>query len=295
MNADTWRAVTDLAATQHGLLSTAQLSKLGASPSAIAHARRTGRLVTVRRGVFEVSGTPPSVWRPLCAALLTVDGLASHRAAAGLHRLPGVLPGAVELTVFGLTAPRLEGVVTHRAYALVADDLAHAEGLPVTSPARTLIDMASRGDVDTSLLTRMVDDCAVRRLCSAEDVDACLVRADARRGTRRLRRLIEERVRTDSHLTQVWLRRLVRAGLRPPEVGYQLAIDRSVLVLDFAWPRHRIGVEVDGWRPHSPRGAFDRDRLRDLAAVRARWTMLRVTSRTPPAQLFTTLRSLMTQ
>lgn len=187
-------------------------------------------------------------------------------------------------------------MATHRASVLYLDDVGTRDDFAVTTPARTLIDLASRRDIDTVLLRQMVDDCAVRRLCTPEDIAASLDRCGThRRGSVRLRRLIEERVRTDSHLEQAWLRRLVRAGLRPPEVGYQLVVDGSVLVVDFAWPAHRVAVEVDGWRPHSSRGAFDRDRLRDLAAVRTGWTVLRVTSKTPPNHLFTTLRQLISQ
>jgi very-short-patch-repair endonuclease len=179
---------------------------------------------------------------------------------------------------------------------LYVDDVTVVDGLHVTTAARTLVDLAAYRDIDTSLLRRMLDECAVRRLCLPDDVAASLERCGThRRGSVRLRMLVAERVQADSHLEQVWLRRLVRAGLRPPEVGFQLVIDGSVLVLDFAWPEHRVAIEVDGWRPHATRQAFDHDRLRDLAAVRAGWTVLRVTSRTPPAQLFATIQQLISQ
>lgn len=290
-----WAKVAALAATQHGLVTARQLHELGLTPSAIKHAQAAGRLCAVRRGVFAVDGLPASPWQPLRAAILAVDGVASHKAAAALHRFPGVQPGAVELTVFGAVAPRLHGARTHRGYVLYADDVVVVEGMPVTSAARTLLDLAGRTDVSTGLLRRMVDDCAIRRLCTADDVLTCIERADARRGRRRLRSLLDARVEADSHLEARWLRRLRRAGFPSPIVGYQLVVGRRVLVLDIAWPEHRVGIEVDGWAPHGTRTAFDRDRLRDLATVRAGWTILRVTARTPPTELFDTLRSLMTQ
>ena len=217
------------------------------------------------------------------------------RAAAGLHGFPGVQAGAVEVTVFDSTTPRLRGVKAHRAAIVVADDITTVTGLAVTSPARTLVDLAGCSDIATSLLARMLDDCAIRRLCRPDDVAECLDRCQARRGRRRLLALLDQRMRADSHHEARWLRRLQRAGLCPPAVGYQLVVDDRVMVLDFAWPEHRVGIEVDGWQPHATRSAFDRDRLRDLAAARAGWTILRVTSHTPPAELFATIRPLVSQ
>jgi very-short-patch-repair endonuclease len=283
----------ELAATQHGLVTVAQLRSFGITRRGISHRVATGRLAPVRRGVYAAVGLPADVWRPLAAALLTVDAVASHRAAAGLHRFPGIRPGAVEIMVFGTSPPRLAGVVAHRAHVVHPDEVVKVGVLPATSPARTLVDVA--GQVQTGLLEKMLDDCAMRRLCSPDDVAECLDRSDVRRGVRRLRPLLAARVQADSHLEQTWLRRLARAGLRPPEVGYHLVVGDRVLVLDFAWPVDRVGLEVDGWRPHATRRAFDGDRLRDLVAIHAGWTVLRITSRTPPRQLFATLRSLISQ
>ena len=281
-----WPELAALAERQHGLLTTAQVGSRNAVHWAVA----SGRLAVVRRGIYAVAGSPPSRWRDLAAALLAVDGVASHRAAAGLHRLAGIAPGAVEVTVFDMRTPRLVGVTAHRASVLYADDLTVVQGLPVTSAARTVVDLAPL--VGPIMLQRLLDDCIVRRLCTADEVAECLDRSEARRGRRRLVPLLDARVRSESRLEQLWLRRLQRAGLAPPEVGFQLVVDKQVLVLDFAWPTRRVGIEVDGWRPHATRHAFDRDRARDLAAVRVGWTILRVTSRTPPSRLFATLRPL---
>ncbi|HVF74795.1 MAG TPA: type IV toxin-antitoxin system AbiEi family antitoxin domain-containing protein [Acidimicrobiales bacterium] len=281
-----WPEVTALAERQHGLVTTAQVG----SRNAVQWAISSGRLVVVRRGIYAVAGAPPSPWRDLAAALLSVDGVASHRSAAALHRLAGIAPGAVEVTVFNMRTPRLLGVTAHRASVLYADDVTTVHDLASTSVARTVVDLAA--SVEPVALQRMLDDGIVRRLCTADDVARCLDRSEARRGRRRLVPLLDARLRSDSHLEQVWLRRLQRAGLAPAKTGFQLVIEGRVLLLDFAWPAEKVGIEVDGWRPHATRHAFDNDRLRDLAAVRAGWTILRVTSRTPPSQLFATLRPL---
>jgi hypothetical protein len=137
------------------------------------------------------------------------------------------------------------------ASVLHADDIVTAGGLPATSPARTIIDLAGCADIALRLIVRMLDDCTVRRLCTPDDVAQCLGRCEARRGRRRLRAVLDQRLRGDSHLEARGLRRLQRARLAPPAVGYQLVVGGRLLVLEFAWPAHRVGIEVDGWQPHA--------------------------------------------
>ncbi|MDQ3757354.1 MAG: DUF559 domain-containing protein [Actinomycetota bacterium] len=277
----------ELAAAQDGLVARRQL---GLTEDAVRWAVRDGALRKYRRGIYRAAGAPDSVWQPLRAALLAAgDAVASHRAAAALHGFPGVLPGAVEITVFCRTAPRLAGVVVHRTTLLVADDLTEVNGIPTTTPARTVVDLAAT--LHPHLLERMLDR------CDPLEVVACLDRVGtaSRRGTRNLRALLDARVGGESPLEKTWVRRFRRSGLPPPELGYQLVIGSRVIVLDMAWPDHRVAVEVDGWSSHGTRTQFDRDRERDLWATRAGWRVLRVTSRTPVREVLATLHSLLSQ
>ena len=214
---------------------------------------------------------------------------ASHRAAAGLHGLPGVLPGAAEVTAYGGVKAALGGIVVHRTELLVVDDLTEALGIPTTTATRTIVDMA--GTVNARLLAQMFDHAIRRRLCAADEVAACLDRIGTRgrRGARVLTRLLEERLGGDSALEDQWLRKLRRAGLDPPARQHQLVVHGRVLVLDFAWPAQRVGLECDGYASHGGRFRFDHDRLRDLLTARAGWTVLRVTSNTPLRELVSTL------
>lgn len=279
----------DVAAAQHGLVSRKQLLAF-VTPAAVRWLVEDGRILPVRQGVYRVAGAPETMWSPLWAALLAAgDAVASHRAAAGLHGFPGVLPGAVELMVFGRTTPRLPGVLAHRADRLMADDVEVVEGIPATSRARTVIDLA--GAVHPRLLERMLDQCDVA------EVTACLDRVGTRgrRGVAWLLPLLRARVGGDSPLEQLWLRRLHRAGYPPPVLAHQLVAGGRLLILDFAWPEHRVGIEVDGWSSHSSRTQFDRDRERDLLATQAGWRILRVTSRTPVSKVTAALASIFAQ
>jgi very-short-patch-repair endonuclease len=195
------------------------------------------------------------------------------------------------VTAYGGTKVELDGIRTHRAQLLIVDDLTEVSGIPVTTPARTLLDMAPI--VEGRLLAKMVDHAVRRELCREEDLVACLDRlaGDRRNGTAAVRRFIGDD-RTGSALETLWLRRLRRVGLDPPARQHQLVVDGRIVVLDFAWPDQRVGLECDGFAYHGSRSGFDRDRLRDLLTARLGWTIVRATVNTPVHELIATLSEL---
>lgn len=291
MRPDHWIEITVLAAAQHGLVTGAQIAATGAGRRTVTRAVTAGRLRRVRPSVFVVAGTPPSVWRPLMAACLAAGtrAVASHRSAGGLLGLPGILPGAVELTVSG-PALRLSGARCHTTALLDPADVVGVAGFQATSAVRTIIDLA--GSVHPTLLSTMVAEATRRRLCS----DAALGRrlaelgGSGRAGTVALRAVLAAREGGDSGLEDRWLRQLADGGLRPPALQHQVVAGRRVLVVDFAWPEERVGVEVDGWAVHRERAVWDRDHDKANAYAEAGWTVLFVTSRTPPADVIRQLR-----
>ena len=95
----------------------------------------------------------------------------------------------------------------------------------------------------------------------------------------------------DSGLEARWLRILRRAGLAPPAFQHQVATGDRVLVMDFAWPFHRVGIEVDGWQPHRHRSAWDRDHDKINAYLEAGWRVLFVTSNTSANRTIRQLRA----
>lgn len=287
MRTDHWAAITARAATQHGMVSTAQVRATGAGRQTLQRAVARGLLVPVRRGVLCVAGSPPSVWQSLQGALLTAGPrvVASHDAAAGLYGFPGFVPGAVELTCVAGRPLRLEGATCHFARGIRPVHLDVVGGFRVTGPALTLLDLAGR--VSPYLLAKTVDFACRRRLCSLGDLQRCLdqVGGQGRVGTAALRRVLADRMGGDSDLEGRWLRILGRAGRWPPALQHQVVAGRRVLILDFAWPAQRVGIEVDGWDPHRDRSVWDHDHDKVNAYLEAGWRVLFVTSNTPPGDV----------
>lgn len=287
-----WTVVATIAAVQHGLVTYEQVVESGAAPRTLRRAVERGLLTPVRRRVYRLSGVPSGVWQPVMAACLAgaPTTVASHRAAGGLYRFPGIVAGAVEVTAPRSTRRTLTGVRCHATAELAPEDVVVVRNVPTCAPARTIVDLA--GCVDGRLLARIVDDSYRRGLCSPSDVDAAIGRVGTRgrAGVRALRSIIADRVVADSNLEATWLRRLAGAGLRPEALQHQVVVGSRVLVLDMAWPEHRVGVEVDGWEPHRTRSAWDRDHSKVNAYVEAGWRVLFVTSRTPRADTIRQLR-----
>ncbi len=284
MRPDHWRAVTAFADAQYGLVSHEQLTNIGVPVRTVRDAVSTGALVVQRRGVLVVAGSGPSIHRPLLAACLAGGGdtVASHLGAAWLGGFPPVEPGTVEVTRLIGRRARLDGVRTHQTNRLLADDRTVLAGIPVTSPARTAIDLGSC--LSERLLIRFVDH-ATRNL--GLDIDTlatslAFLGGRGRPGTRTLRRAIAERREGlrpgDSDLEVRVLRELVLLGVPRPEQNVVVEAGGRVFVLDLVWLAIKVAVEVDGFAYHSSRSSFDHDRQRDLLLKRDGWEILRVSS-----------------
>ena len=211
------------------------------------------------------------------------DIVVSHRSAAGLYRLPGILPGAVELTAWAGPPLRLAGGRCHSTTGLDPAVIVSLGPFAATGVARTIVDLAGAG-LDRSLLEKMVSYACRQRLCSERDLDSLLLRlgGKGRAGTTQLRSILAARAGGDSGLEDRWLRILTRAGLRPPALQHQVVVGGRVLVMDFAWPAVRAGIEVDGWDVHRERQVWDHDHEKMNAYLEAGWRVLFVTSRTDP-------------
>ena len=198
--------------------------------------------------------------------------MVSHTSAARLWRLPCREDARVHVTVPGGGGRvKRPGIVVHRA-ALARPEAATREGIPVTSPARTLIDLADtepRRSVE-----RAIDEAAYLRL----DLTG-LKPLHGRRGSGVLAEVLANHgpgtTVTRSQLEEHFLALCRREGLRRPQVNKRI----NGYEVDFHWRPQRLVVETDGLAAHGTRAAFEKDRLRDAALTAAGWRVVRLTHR----------------
>lgn len=189
----------------------------------------------------------------------------SHRSAAALWRLLPAWPARIEVTA--RHRHRLRGVHAHRSRTLQVADAAIHHGIPVTAPARTLLDLADvLGD---RRLARAVNEAQVLGWVRADELAALLDRSPGRRGSGRLRSQLSQRGGpTRSELEDCFLAFVREHGLPRPEVNRRVA----GYEVDMLWRPERLVVELDGRAFHAHR--FERDRVRGhpdhLAAARPR-------------------------
>ena len=262
---------------QHGVILAAQLRQHGLTGKRIARLVADGWLVAVRPRAYSVGQVTD--WRRAVAAALLIPGSAlSHGTAARAHRFDGLLAGpAVELTVPLARHPRLDGVVVHRSVDFGPPDVVEHRGVAVTSPARTLFDVAGR--YPPALLERVVDEGLVAGLWTMEQLIEAAKRP-GRRGVVHLEPVLSARGvcgGADSPLELQAQRAL--ASLAPFETRYVVPLGDRMVQFDIAWPRWKVAVECDGWAVRArSRRKFDADRRKANAAAAAGWTVVHLTS-----------------
>jgi very-short-patch-repair endonuclease len=266
------REIAQIAAEQHGIVTRRQLIGLGVSADEIAYRRRIGRLHLLYRGVYAVGHRPPSPHARAIAAVFACGPTAvlSHRSAAALWGI-GRWRRDIDVTARGNHARR--GVTLHRSRTLEPQDVTHHHGIPVTTPARTLLDLADV--LDDAALTRAVNEARLQRQLSLPDLAALLIRSPGR-ATTRLRPHVEHATQpTRSHFEDAFLVFAERYGLPRPEVNQQIA----GYEVDMLWRDQRVIVELDGWAYHDERTRFEHDRDKDAALLAAGFPVVRITWR----------------
>jgi very-short-patch-repair endonuclease len=261
--ADAHRALARLAGDQHGVVARRQLFEIGFGRRAIDGMLDRGRLHGVHRGVYLVGHRAAAAGaREMAALLATGPGSAlSHATAAARQGLIARPPDVVEVTVCGRAAVARPGIRVHRTDRLAADERRSHGGLLCTSPARTLLDLASR--LDETRLRWAVEEGRVQRHVTAEELRDLLARHPGRRGAARLRRVVEDLTGAPSVTRSEAERRLLdvirSAGLPAPRTNVMV----GRWSVDLHWPAQRLVVEVDGFAYHGGRTAFERDRRKD--------------------------------
>lgn len=225
-----------------------QLVALGMAPRRIGRAIASGRLTPLLRGVYAVGHASVGPRGRAIAALRAAgpDAVLSHASAAALWRIAPQPPGAVHVTVARRPPRSRPGLLAvHSTRRLDPRDVRRRNGLRVTAPARTLLDLAA-GPGDTAAPPRLTRAIHPGRAAP-----------------------------TRSALERAMLRIVDAARLPRPVVNRRLGRFRP----DFLWPDERVVVETDGFAAHGHRTAFERDRARDAELAALGYVVLRFTWR----------------
>jgi very-short-patch-repair endonuclease len=268
------RALWALARRQHWTVARWQLIDLGFSKHWIDHRIAVGRLHPLHRGVYAVGRPHVTPYGQWMAAVLACGPKAvlSHDSAAALWEIRPALSG-LEVSVVTGAKRRPAGITVHRRPALRRGEVTTYRGIPVTSPTRTLIDIAAR--LDREPLEAAINEADKLDLCDPESLRSALDDAKGQPGVRVLRTVLDRRTftLTDSELERRFLRIVRDLGLPKPETGVRV----NEFKVDFHWPELGLVVETDGLRFHRTPAQQARDRIRDQRHTAAGLTPLRFT------------------
>ena len=271
------RAVGQLARRQHNLVERTQLLALGMPPYVIDRRVKSRRLTPIRRGVYRV-GPVRQPLEPEMAAILAVGegAVIGHHTAAFLQKL---LPypardGFVHVTVAARQPGSKPGIRIHRTKYLPGDEVVRLNGIPVTTPARTIIDIAPT--LRHAELEQLLAEAHRKRL--ARQLPTLIARYPRRSGVPAIRATLRAGPQfTRSNAERRVLEALRRAGFEPEAnvllAGYEV---------DLYLPEHDLVVEVDGDPFHSARPDRRRDYARDAALGEIGVRVLRVDADDPP-------------
>jgi very-short-patch-repair endonuclease len=264
-----------LVSRQHGVVSAVQLRALGFSRRAIQHRVARGRLHPVMRGVYAVGRLDLSRHGRWMAAVLACGprGVLSHRSAAALWGIVPDSQGPIEVSLRSSGVRRRPGIQVFRRPQLRDTELTDCECIPVTTPVRTLVDLARI--LNRSSLERAINEADKLDLVDPETLADALEAYRGVQGVAPLRGILDRRTfrLTDSELERRFLVLATEAGLPLPLTGRLVNGFR----VDFYWPDLGLVVETDGLRYHRTASQQGRDRLRDQTHSAAGFMPLRFT------------------
>ena len=250
-----------IAEAQHGVVTRGQLLGAGVSPAAIKRRLRNGSLLPEYPGIYRVGHRAPGVEARYLAAVLACGQRALLSGLAAAH-LYGLLKG--EAPAPEVTAPTnrcVKGIATRRCRRIDRRDVAQFRRIPLTTVPRTLVDLAAVLTVDE--LARACHEAGVRYRTTPAQVEAVLARRPNSPGAAKLRTVLRGDVHvTLSKLEARFLERLRDAGLDLPDTNVPAGGRR----VDCRWVKQRLTVELDSYRYHGSRHAWEQDRRREREA-----------------------------
>lgn len=274
---DPWLRALRLISRQHGHISRSQLLALGVSPSRIQRLLASGQLLRVHAGVYRLNGAATSIQGKTMAACLATGGWASHQSAAWLWGLCSTPPAQPTVTVAAPSTTTRRGVTVHRTALPELRNPAKLAGIPCTTPARTLVDLATVAT--DAQLDEAIDQAVARRLVRLDVLITQLTArgGPARPGEARLRaaltRLSYLGAPAPSVLESMVLRLLAGAGVRPRSCERHVEVDGFHHRIDIELG-DLLGIEVDGYTFHATPQARERDHHRRNRLAAAGWRIL---------------------
>jgi very-short-patch-repair endonuclease len=273
------RALAELAKRQHGIVARTQLLELGLGRRAIAARIERDMLHEVFLGVY-VFG-PRRITRKgrwMAAVLAAGAGaVLSHRSAARLWRLLPPADGLIDVVCPPERIVRRKGIVNH-SFQLRDDERVLRDGIPVTSPFRTIFDLAAV--LEMRKLERAFHEAEAREVTDRVSLPMLLERYPGRRGTRKLQALLESRqpaMVTRNDFEEAFLALVDSCGLPRPRMNADLAVRGRFYEIDALWEAQRVAVELDSRSVHGTHKKFEGDRLRDRVLIAEGWKTMRVT------------------
>jgi hypothetical protein len=269
-------AIRALAGRQSGNISRAQLLEVGLSEGAIDARLRSGALTRRYPGVYALAPARQDPQALIAAAVLAggPDAVASHASAAWLWGFVPRYEPPPEITLTqGDRRPR--HILTHRCLSLQPRDVTRQRGVPTTSPARTILDLAPR--LTTKQRTRLVNDALLSHHLRQAALRDVLDRSPYHPGTKLLRPFTDSNPTnpTRSPFEDDFLAFIAKYTLPTPQINVYVS-GREV---DAYFPDHNVIVECDGREYHKNQDAFEDDRERDTENLKHGLITVRLTKK----------------
>ncbi len=282
-----WRAVGELARSQHGVVSREQLRAAGLTDGTIDRAVASARLHPIFRGAYGLGYPPHTRMALLVAAALACGDRAvvSHGTAAALLGLWDTPPEQIDVIAPVEAGRKIPGIRRRHVPPPTPEEAWAHHGVPCTSPARTIVDIASLRLAPprrARTIRNTIEQAAVQRMLNIPEIDAVLA-GPRRRGSRLLLRIVEPWRRYPPSLV---IRSRMEAKMLPlltefavpiPRINEKLSIGAERFEIDFLWRRARLVVETDGGLVHGTPEAAHRDAHRDRALRAAGFRVWRLT------------------
>jgi hypothetical protein len=272
------RRVAKIAATQYGLIIHDQAIAVGGTEEQIDYRLATGRWLAEFPGVYRIAGVPSS-WEQHMKAATLAGGpttYASHRASMRIWGLDVIHVDEIEIVSTIKEQHRLPGVIAHRSTDLIDHDVTVRYGIPVTRPARMLVDLGAV--LPERIVARVTDQAVGRKLVTITGVAEVHKRVAkrGRRGAGVIGRILEPRVGLIiPGVFEANVGSLLRAAdIEMPVAQCWVIPGVDGICVDYAFPPIKLALEADGYEPHSSFKSFRGDRRRFRRLEKLGWTVL---------------------